>query len=897
MARRFIATRVVLIIMCVLCQRVCGQSKESNEASEEGPPVSAVPDEDSLEKTVFSEMLRIVDQKFDSLSARMTVLERSINSLNFYSVRQFREITESIEGSTETTERLRKQVSKLDADDRALKAAVSQVGRDINGIKKNIGVINVGMNDVKADVEVMKVNMKDFRGNSEKMLDDIATSIVYLNENTKQKTEELRGVVEGRAVEGRIDGLSRQLKEDRNRLLRAMEQLEVASSARDSAAPANCTVNFRPLEERLDKKFADMKRQAKNHFLELLNTEEEDTGSDVPSSSSSSSPTGVAQPPSSQKNSAAEIRREAGETSSGEGRGDGEKVMRMLANMTRNVMDAVAYFRHTGGMMERLLATTESVAREQTQLRYDMLDSGLWAPGPDGAFPDDQHVTNASDLLPREGDSEVSPTHPGAAAPDKAASPLAADYAAAAKSRAKARRVYTPAFRQPAHDASSSSPSAHPYPHSLPHPHPLSSEKSLAVLAELAKNGTMLLDVLTDLAQLSSSSLTKAVGSLHQEVVRLEDVRARLNEGLLYPGKASSSFSSSSSSSSSSGPAVAAGPVPGLGGDLGSLQNTTRTIFTIVEAIASNTGWIPYIFHNMQQVERLTNKTLELAKRSLLSVHWNRGMADAALPDSLLQGPGGAHRAKGSPSQAEALDVIYDTNVQLRRILPALTRLVAEPEPLIALAEGSSFREGRVEVFHRGQWGAVCADSMGHEEADALCRHLGHAGGIWAGELPSERGQAVRYRQLNATCLDSPQLCSFLSNSSSVVECLTGQFAVICDHMLRLTPIPELQEEDDRTPDTGLLSLHHQGQWLPICGQGWSGYEARVACQQLGFRDGREVEEGEVGEWRHLLGNVTAWVSGVSCKGEELRLDACTVDSFRAKACSDDAAPAAVRCQ
>ena len=44
------------------------------------------------------------------------------------------------------------------------------------------------------------------------------------------------------------------------------------------------------------------------------------------------------------------------------------KVMRLLANMTQNVMDAVAYFRHAGDMMERLMATTEGVAIEQVSL-------------------------------------------------------------------------------------------------------------------------------------------------------------------------------------------------------------------------------------------------------------------------------------------------------------------------------------------------------------------------------------------------------------------------------------------------------------------------------------------------------------------------------------------------
>jgi hypothetical protein len=195
-------------------------------------------------------------------------------------------------------------------------------------------------------------------------------------------------------------------------------------------------------------------------------------------------------------------------------------------------------------------------------------------------------------------------------------------------------------------------------------------EESMRVLSELARNGTALLDVLTDLAQLSSSSLTQAVGTLHQEVVRLEDVRTRLADSILAPftsAAASSSSSPSSSSSSSSLPnslAALLGLTPNSNGELRSLQNTTRTIFTIVEAIASNTGWIPYIFHNMQHVERLANRTLELAKRSLLTARWE------------LEDDGGTGTTL---TQAEALSLVYDTNVKLQRIMPALTRLLAEP--------------------------------------------------------------------------------------------------------------------------------------------------------------------------------------------------------------------------
>lgn len=44
--------------------------------------------------------------------------------------------------------------------------------------------------------------------------------------------------------------------------------------------------------------------------------------------------------------------------------------------------------------------------------------------------------------------------------------------------------------------------------------------------------------------------------------------------------------------------------------------------------------------------------------------------------------------------------------------------------PQIRLSGGANAYEGRVEVFHDGRWGTVCADSWGIENAMVVCRQL-----------------------------------------------------------------------------------------------------------------------------------------------------------------------------
>ena len=50
----------------------------------------------------------------------------------------------------------------------------------------------------------------------------------------------------------------------------------------------------------------------------------------------------------------------------------------------------------------------------------------------------------------------------------------------------------------------------------------------------------------------------------------------------------------------------------------------------------------------------------------------------------------------------------------------------------VRLVDGSSDREGRVEVFYNGEWGTVCSDFFDVQDAEVICRMVGFPGAVSA---------------------------------------------------------------------------------------------------------------------------------------------------------------------
>ena len=45
---------------------------------------------------------------------------------------------------------------------------------------------------------------------------------------------------------------------------------------------------------------------------------------------------------------------------------------------------------------------------------------------------------------------------------------------------------------------------------------------------------------------------------------------------------------------------------------------------------------------------------------------------------------------------------------------------------MIRLQEGSDSNQGRVEVYCNGEWGTICADGFGSNNASTVCKQMGY---------------------------------------------------------------------------------------------------------------------------------------------------------------------------
>ncbi|XP_053767879.1 neurotrypsin isoform X2 [Desmodus rotundus] len=199
--------------------------------------------------------------------------------------------------------------------------------------------------------------------------------------------------------------------------------------------------------------------------------------------------------------------------------------------------------------------------------------------------------------------------------------------------------------------------------------------------------------------------------------------------------------------------------------------------------------------------------------------------------------------------------------------------------PVLRLAGGSSKREGRVELFHSGQWGTVCDNQWDDADAEVVCRQLGLSGvaRAWTQAHFGAGAGPVLLGEVHCT-----------GNELSVEQCPRSPWGEHnCGHGedagVSCTPLTDgaLRLAGGRGRHEGRLEVYHGGQWGTVCDDGWTVLSTEVACRQLGFKYGKQASADAFEESRGPI-----WLDDVSCSGQEPSLLRCPRSPWGQHDCS-----------
>ncbi|CAJ1078187.1 scavenger receptor cysteine-rich type 1 protein M130-like [Xyrichtys novacula] len=173
----------------------------------------------------------------------------------------------------------------------------------------------------------------------------------------------------------------------------------------------------------------------------------------------------------------------------------------------------------------------------------------------------------------------------------------------------------------------------------------------------------------------------------------------------------------------------------------------------------------------------------------------------------------------------------------------------------IRLMNGTNRCNGRVELYHDGQWGTVCDDRWGMQEAAVACR-----------EMNCGNALSVRYKAFYGTGTDQVWLddVECTGYEKSLGDCPHRGFGqhdcdhsedagVECSETVRLT--------NGTNACSGKLEVYYNGHWGKMCSNYWSQEEAAVVCKEISCGAPKKDQQTfHFGESR--LGGLTARCSG-----------------------------------
>ena len=522
---------------------------------------------DPIDQYLLDGLLHIVDEKFGTISKRMMALEKSISSLQYYNVRSFRVVNTHLHAVDTILHGMTTEINQVEIKSRDIEQGISSVKNEMADLQ----TMNNGM------FQAIEQNLVHFHDDIKSRLSEFKTDLDVTNDHVAGMKNDTTAIKAGIELVRLNQNALATITDDIN-----LSSAETAHSAsllvnvtlgilQESATSAIHMKEIETTLETVSKNVTDIKsvtEEIKNEMSDISpcvkNTTINAKDEDVLSSSGE-----IIDDTNTQEMRAHDSRtymacskmfemfeekmktiKTSQNTScriadSEDFKNDSKTLLKALSVVNENVLQSVTLYRHAGDLIERVISETEFIANEQVKLRGDIQDFLV------------------NNTLYLEFLSQINQTI----------------------DLSKASDVTT---QEPIATETPQTGKTCDVPHDL-----------LDEVSKLMRNSTELVELLTNLAETSSTTLKEGIGELKTEVTKLHKIKQDQSKAPRYSK------------------ANLARDEPTVGritdGALKDLQNRTDWIYQLVEAVASNTGWIPYVFHTMRFIESQVNKTLKLS--------------------------------------------------------------------------------------------------------------------------------------------------------------------------------------------------------------------------------------------------------------------------------------------
>nr|XP_054763722.1 deleted in malignant brain tumors 1 protein-like [Lytechinus pictus] len=200
--------------------------------------------------------------------------------------------------------------------------------------------------------------------------------------------------------------------------------------------------------------------------------------------------------------------------------------------------------------------------------------------------------------------------------------------------------------------------------------------------------------------------------------------------------------------------------------------------------------------------------------------------------------------------------------------------VTAPPQVNVRLVDGDSPLNGRVEVLWDGEWGTVCDDDWGIQDAQVVCRELGYTDAAQAarGSVYPQGTGPIILDNVRCTGTES-SLLRCPNNGIKVHNCGHSEDAgVVCvdDGPLEGTWVRIV---DGSSENEGRVEVYTNDVWGTVCDDSWDLNDANVVCRALGFTSALEAVGGS--RFGSAASSVPIYLDNVGCIGSEETLFDC----------------------